>query len=136
MDNKQLFAGFHNEEQWNEALHDQNNHLQETYGIEPFEIKEAEVPSMNEQALEAMTFMNEIADCLKSGVKHHDSRVRTLICNHLAFMKEHGHSISAEDYVVQTRFFLSDDFHLAMLEGKQTGLAYYLAAAAEAYIES
>ncbi|MOA70124.1 hypothetical protein D3C78_1987700 [compost metagenome] len=48
-------------------------------------------------------------------------------------MNKHGHNISAKDFAAQTQFFLSDDFHLKMLESQQTGLAYYLSAAAESF---
>jgi len=48
-------------------------------------------------------------------------------------MNEHGNQITAHDFAAQTRFFLSDDFHLKMLESQQTGLAYYLSAAADSF---
>ncbi|WP_375295293.1 hypothetical protein [Paenibacillus sp.] len=88
---------------------------------------------MNEQAIEAMTFMNRMADCLRVGVKHSDGVVGDLIRCHLEFMNRQGHRTSAQDFAAQTRFFLNDDFHLKMLEGQQTGLAYYLSAAAESF---
>jgi hypothetical protein len=49
-------------------------------------------------------------------------------------MNKHGHKTSAKDFAAQTQFFLNDDFHLKMLEGQQTGLAYYLSAAAESFV--
>lgn len=136
MENKQLFAGFSNEEQWNEALREQNQHLQETYGMEPNKVAEADVTAMNEQASEAITFMNEMADSLRAGLKQNDKKVQDRIQNHLAFLNKHSHNISAKDFAAQTKFFLQDDFHLSMLEAQQIGLAYYLAAAAEAYKEA
>ncbi|WP_178025485.1 hypothetical protein [uncultured Paenibacillus sp.] len=48
-------------------------------------------------------------------------------------MTKHGHPADLADFAAQARFFLSDDFHRTLLEGQQTGLAYYLLAAAEAY---
>jgi len=77
--------------------------------------------------------MKDMASSLQAGIKHGDERVSNLIRAHLAFMDTHGHPASAEDFAAQARFFLSDDFHLQMLESQQIGLAYYLAAAAEAY---
>jgi Predicted transcriptional regulators len=133
MDNKQLFAGFDNEKEWNEALQEQNEHLQETYCMEPMQVKEADVPEMNEQAAEAMAFMNAMAASLSAGIRHHDKKVNELISEHLDFLNKHNHTVSAEDFAAQTTFFLQDEFHLSMLEAQQTGLAYYLAAAAEAY---
>ncbi|MUG43515.1 hypothetical protein GNP95_00590 [Paenibacillus woosongensis] len=49
-------------------------------------------------------------------------------------MNRYGHAVSAQDFAAQTRYFLTDSFHLQMLEGQQTGLAYYLSAAAESYV--
>lgn len=89
--------------------------------------------SLNEQAREAMEFTEKLADALRSGVSHREEEVRQNIGRHLDFMKKHGHPASPDDFVAQARFFLSDDFHRTMLEGQQTGLAYYLLAAAEAY---
>lgn len=133
MDDKEMFEGFRNEEEWNKALAGQNEHLKESYGMEPMEVTSADVPELNVQAAEAMTFMNTMAGSLKEGIKHNDETVFNAISRHLAFMNEHGHQASAADFAAQTRFFLSDEFHLRMLEGRQTGLAYYLSAAAEAF---
>ncbi|OME51845.1 hypothetical protein BSK59_20240 [Paenibacillus odorifer] len=49
----------------------------------------------------------------------------------LEYMNNYGHEISAKDFAAQTRFLLSDDFHIKMLGSEQTRLAYYLSAAAE-----
>ncbi|MBO9608510.1 MAG: MerR family transcriptional regulator [Paenibacillaceae bacterium] len=133
MGSREMFAGFENEEEWNRALAGQNQYLQETYGMEPVEVVPANVPEMNEQAVEAMTFMNEIASSLRAGIKHDDAKITALIGRHLAFMSRHGNQLTAEDFAAQMRFFLSDDFHLHMLESQQIGLAYYLSAAAASY---
>ncbi|QJD88026.1 MerR family transcriptional regulator [Cohnella herbarum] len=133
MDNKEMFKGFENEEEWNKALTEQNQYLKETYGMESHEVAPTDVKELNEQAVEAMTFMNEMASSLREGLKHNDEKTRNLIRCHLEFMNKHGHKASVEDFVAQTRFFLSDDFHLKMLESQQTGLAYYLSAAAESF---
>ncbi|MFD1955552.1 MerR family transcriptional regulator [Paenibacillus thailandensis] len=133
MDPKEMFRGFENAEEWNEALARQNQYLKETYGVEPVVVTPGDVQELNEQAVEAMTFMNEMARALREGLKHIDETIVELIRSHLEFMNKHGHKVSAEDFAAQTRFFLTDDFHLKMLEDQQTGLAYYLAAAAEAF---
>ncbi|NIK68990.1 MerR family transcriptional regulator [Paenibacillus sp. BK720] len=133
MENNQLFAGFANERQWNEALEEQSKYLEETYGMEPLKVQEADVQTMNEQAAEAVTFMSNMAESLRAGLKHNEAKIADYIKNHLDFLNRHGHKLSALDFASQTKFFLQDDFHLSMLEAQQTGLAYYLAAAAEAY---
>jgi len=133
MDNMEMFKGFENEEKWNIALAEQNQYLKETYGVEPFEVVPTDVQVMNEQAVEAVTFMNNMASSLREGTKHNEERINNLIRNHLGFMNEHGNKITADDFAAQARFFLSDDFHLKMLESQQTGLAYYLSAAAESF---
>ncbi|QJD85956.1 MerR family transcriptional regulator [Cohnella herbarum] len=133
MDNQEMFKGFENEEDWKRALTDQNQYLQETYGMEALEVAPTDVLELNEQAVEAMTFMNNMASSLREGIKHNDEKIGNWIGNHLEFMNGHGNPISANDFAAQTRFFLSDDFHLKMLEGQQTGLAYYLSAAAESF---
>ncbi|QTH43228.1 MerR family transcriptional regulator [Cohnella sp. LGH] len=133
MDSMEMFKGFQNEEEWNEALAEQNQHLQITYGMESLEVAPTDVQKLNEQAVEAMTFMNNMAGSLRDGIKHNDERIDNLLRNHLEFMNEHGNQITAHDFAAQTRFFLSDDFHLKMLESQQTGLAYYLSAAADSF---
>ncbi|RAV10933.1 MerR family transcriptional regulator [Paenibacillus contaminans] len=133
MDDKELFKGFESEEERKEALQEQNEHLKETYDLDLLESAQINIPSMNEMAAEAASFMAGMASALRSGFKHNDENVLQLLYNHLEFLNRHGHSISAADFASQTRFFLGDDFHLRMLEGQQTGLAYYLAAAAESY---
>jgi len=133
MDNMEMFKGFENEETWNKALAEQNQYLKETYGMEAFEVLPTDVQEINEQAAEALTFMNNMASSLREGIMHNDERIESLIRNHLGFMNEQGNKITANDFAAQTRFFLGDDFHLKMLESQQTGLAYYLSAAAESF---
>jgi DNA-binding transcriptional MerR regulator len=133
MDNIELFKGFESEREWEEALTEQNQYLKESYGMDSLEVVPENVQDMNEQAVEGITFMNNIASSLREGVKHNDKEIENLIRYHLEFMNKHGHNISAKDFAAQTQFFLSDDFHLKMLESQQTGLAYYLSAAAKSF---
>lgn len=133
MEDKELFKGFEREEDWKAALQEQNEYLKETYDYELLDSAPVEPQHMNEIALEGAAFMTSMADGLRTGRKHNDMEVAALIARHLEFLKEHGHQISAEDFAAQNRFFLSDDFHLRMLEGQQTGLAYYLSASADAF---
>ncbi|MEC0260042.1 MerR family transcriptional regulator [Paenibacillus lautus] len=133
MEPQDLFKGFESEEEWKDALTEQNQHLKERYDVDLLEGEPVDVSSMNEQAREAAAFMAGMANALKTGIKHDDVRVRDSIRDHLRFMNEQGHSFTAADFADQSRFFLSDDFHLRMLEEQQTGLAYYLHTAAEVY---
>ncbi|GEB30723.1 MerR family transcriptional regulator [Brevibacillus parabrevis] len=133
MDNQAMFQGFSSEEEWRAALQEQSEHLQETYGYDLAQEASIDVAKMNEQAQEAERFMAQMAAALRDGVKHTDAKLHQLIGEHLRFMHEHGHSLTPYEFAGQTRFFLQDDFHLQMLEGQQTGLAYFLAIAAEAY---
>jgi DNA-binding transcriptional MerR regulator len=136
MDTKELFKGFENEEAWNHALTEQNQYLKDSYGMDPLEVGAEDIQEMNEQAVEAMTFMTAMASSLRSGIKHSDEHIRNLIRCHLDFMNKQGHVLSVQDFAAQTQFFLHDDFHLKMLEDQQTGLAYYLSAAAAALASS
>lgn len=133
MEPKEMFRGFDSEEEWKEALTEHNQHLKEQYDMDMLDSESVDVPSMNEQAREAAAFMAGMANALKTGIRHDDERVRDSIREHLQFMNEQGHAFTAADFAGQTRFFLSDDFHRHMLEEQQTGLAYYLHTAAEAY---
>ncbi|GAA0843401.1 MerR family transcriptional regulator [Bifidobacterium pullorum subsp. gallinarum] len=135
MEPQDLFNGFGSAEEWEDALAEQNQHLKEQYDVDLLEGEPVDVSSMNEQAREAAAFMSAIANALITGIKHDDERVQLSIRNHLQFMNEQGHTFSAADFAGQTKFFLRDEFHLRMLEEQQTGMAYYLHAAAEAYAE-
>lgn len=132
MNSQDLFKGFESEDAWKEALSEQNEHLKEAYNVDLIGDAPVNVQEMNEQAAEAAAFMKAIAQSLREGLKHNDESIRQLLRNHLIFMNEHGHQITTIEFAAQTRFFLQDDFHLRMLEEQQTGLAYYLAAAADA----
>jgi len=133
MSKEELFKGFERAEQWEEALEEQNQYLKQEYEFGLLEAGMLDVEEMNEQAAEAAAFMKDMAAALRTGQKHDHGQTAELIRSHLAFLNAHGHQVCAADFVLQTRFFLSDDFHLRMLEDQQTGLAYYLAAAAEAF---
>lgn len=132
MEEKALFTGLASSEEWKVALKEQQTHLQDSYNYE-LDTDSIDPQHMNETASEAAAFMTAMADALRAGVKSSDDAVADLIRSHLKFLNIQGHPITAEDFKLQNRFFLSDDFHLQMLEGQQTGLAYYLAAAADAY---
>jgi len=133
MDPQDMFAGFESAQEWREALEEQNDYLKNRYDVDIIGDNPIDVTAMNEQAKEAMLFMKGISEALRNGLKQNDEQVRQLIRSHLDFLNEHGHQTSAADFALQARFFLQDDFHLRMLEDQQTGLAYYLSAAAESF---
>ncbi|WP_151736217.1 MerR family transcriptional regulator ['Paenibacillus yunnanensis' Narsing Rao et al. 2020] len=130
---EELFRGLDSEEAWREALQPQKEHLREIYQYELSGPTADEVPRLNEAAREAAGFMEAMAGLLREGVSHASDAVSGLLREHLAFLNDHGHSVTPEDFAAQNRFFLGDEFHRNMLESQQTGLAYFLAAAADAY---
>ncbi|GKU83052.1 MerR family transcriptional regulator [Niallia sp. NCCP-28] len=130
MDKHLLFKGFNTEEEWQTALEEQKNHLQKEYQVE-FDTQTIEVEKMNQLAIEAKNYLNTMAASLRNGVKYNDPIVQKQVQNHLDFLNKHGHALSKEDYIQQTKFFLQDDFHRNMLESQQIGLAYYLVAVAK-----
>jgi DNA-binding transcriptional MerR regulator len=134
MDHKEMFMGFGSEDEWKEALSGQEAHLKETYGFDLLQDgKKIDVEKLNADAEEAARFMNGMAGCLREGERHDGSRVAGLIKKRLVHDKAQGRPASPADFAAQARFFLQDDFHRGMLESQQTGLAYYMWAAAEAY---
>jgi DNA-binding transcriptional MerR regulator len=133
MDAASLFIGFSTEQEWLEALAEQNQHLKESYGVDLFANGPIDPQKMNAQAAEAKRFTEGMAASLRTGVRMDAPSVRKMIRDHLDFLNQSGHATTAEDFKAQARFFLDDDFHRSMLESQQTGLAYYLLAAAESY---
>lgn len=135
MEKSDMFKGFKSENEWKEALQEQNNHLVENYGYDLIEEQtiDVDLDLLNESAIESQQFMANMADALKNGITHDDKEVHSLINNHLRFLNEHHHNVEAEDFVTQTKFFLTDEFHRKMIEANQTGLSYFLYVAAESY---
>lgn len=130
MDNKLMFKGFETEEDWKNSLAEQNMHLKEKYDFE-LDTASVNVDEMNKMAIEAKNYLDGMAEFLRNRVKHDDPNVQTFVKNHLRFLQNNGHTITEEDYLNQTKFFLQDDFHRGMLEEQQIGLAYYLVSVAE-----
>ncbi|MCE3200146.1 MerR family transcriptional regulator [Paenibacillus sonchi] len=134
MKDTEMFKGLASEQEWKAALQEQGEHLKETYDYDLLaDGAPIDVQHMNDMAAEGAAFMTAMADALRSGAKAGDISTVELIRKHLDFLGQHGHPASAADFAAQNRFFLGDDFHLSMLEGQQTGLAYYLSAAADAF---
>ncbi|WP_235775566.1 MULTISPECIES: TipAS antibiotic-recognition domain-containing protein [Paenibacillus] len=109
--------------------------MKDTYGYEP-DLSALDPGEMNEAAAGAAAFMEGMARALREGMRHDDAAVKEGLKRHLAFLAHSGHAVTAAEFAAQCRFFLGDDFHLRMLEGQQVGLAYYMAAAAEAFAAS
>lgn len=133
MDISAMFKGFESEEEWRDALAEQNEHLKETYNYDMLEANPIQAQSMNEMAAEAEAFIQNMAYALENLRKADDENVTMLIRSHIEFLNRHGHQLSAADFASQARFFLEDDFHRAMLESRHIGLAYYLCFAAESF---
>ncbi|MBK1813253.1 MerR family transcriptional regulator [Clostridium sp. YIM B02505] len=135
MNTTDMFKGF-NKDQWEDALSEQSEYIKDKYGYDIPEVQEADVPNMNEQALEAQHFIRYMGDALKSGLRANDEKVQELLENHIQFLTRHGHNIDAKALAAQSKFFLEDDFHRGMLEGQQVGLSYYLCIATDIYAAS
>jgi DNA-binding transcriptional MerR regulator len=132
MSHENLFEGFKDETEWNAALAEHNQHLQTAYNTELPPVTNA--AAMNDLARQAQTFQLYMAKALRDGRPAGDEEVKANIRDHLTFLQDHGHATSPAGFVTQTQFFIEDDFHRAMLENIQTGLSYYLCAAARAYM--
>lgn len=136
---ERLFAGFGTAEEWEAALSEQNRYLKESYGVELPGAADIDPARMNRQAEEAARFMHEMARGLREGTPHDDQRTHARIDLHLKARQGKagdGQQTGPNEFAAQARFFLQDDFHRGMLESMQTGLAYYLCLAAEAYAAS
>lgn len=131
----EMFQGFQSEEEWKSALSEQGEYLKKTYDYDLFEASPIQAQEMNESAMEAISFMNGMADALRKSLKVDSDEVRTRVREHIAFLSAHGHDVNDASFAAQTRFFLADDFHRGMLESQQIGLAYYLCLAAESYLQ-
>ncbi|WP_029098744.1 MerR family transcriptional regulator [Brevibacillus thermoruber] len=133
MEKTKMFKGFEDENEWKEALGEQNQYLKEKYGVDILKNQTIDVQAMNEKAMDAQRFLQGMANALKTGLRYDDRRVWRLIRRHLDDLQRHGHAISPANFAAQARFFLDDEFHRQMLESLQNGLAYYLCIAAESF---
>lgn len=130
MSKEKMFKGL-NKKEWEDAITDQNEHLQEKYGYE-INTNEINIDVMNEKASEAAEFMSFMAASLKNSVSVNDNSVSEAIEKHIKFIQQ-DMSIDPDGFAVQTKFLMSDDFHRQMMEGQLTGLSYYICFAAENY---
>lgn len=132
MNKSEMFKGL-NKEEWENALSEQNKYLKDKYGHDILENQDINIEELNEKAAEGQQFLKSVSDALVNGWKITDEKLQKILEEHIAFLNNHGISIDAKTFAMQSRFFLEDDFHRNMLESQQIGLCYYLFAAAETY---
>ena len=120
-----MFQGFETEEEWKEALKDQNDYLKKEYDVD-LTNQTIDVESMNESAREAKAFNDDMVDFLLEGRTAKDPKVFSRVKDHLSFLEQKGHPATPNDFLNQTEFFLEDTFHRQMLEEWQPGYSYYL----------
>ena len=130
-----MFKGFATEQEWKEALSEQNNYLKSTYDVD-ISKDTVDPEKMNQAAHEATDFMQFMATAIRDQQSHDDAEVQTAIKKHVAFLNAHGHKTLPRDYVAQTKFLMNDTFHRSIMETQQVGLSYYLVAAAEVFSKS
>ena len=127
----QLFRGL-DAEQWRAAMHEQAVYLKETYAID-LEQRQVQTQEMNAAAAEAARFQQGLAEALRAGCSHHDPRVQSLIREHVDFLRERGLADGPQNFAVQARFLIQDDFHRRVFEAVQPGLADFFLAAVGAF---
>ncbi|MFP7233208.1 MerR family transcriptional regulator [Bacillus subtilis] len=129
LDMEAMFKGFETEEEWEEALKDQNEHLKKEYDFD-LSNETIDVEAMNDSAIEAQSFNEDMVRLLQEGLSPNDATVLNRVKEHLSFLRKKGHPSSPQDFLNQTEFFIVDEFHRNMLEQLQTGYAYFLNKAA------
>ena len=128
MSTQKMFTGL-NKDEWENALQDQKQHLQKEYDYSMI-TDNIDPNKLNAKAEEASRFLSFMSESLQKGLSAQDERVLSAIKEHIAFLNR-DRETNAKSFALQTKFFLSDDFHRNMLENQQVGLSYYLAIAAE-----
>lgn len=129
-----MFKGFKTQEEWKKALDEQDKHLKDNYDFKLSD-NNIDVNELNESAMEAIAFNNDMIKFLRDNVSADDKKVLEIVNKHLEFLKEKGNLSKPEDFMNQTEFFIQDDFHRNMLESQQTGLSYYLNRVAKSYLQ-
>jgi DNA-binding transcriptional MerR regulator len=132
METKQMFNGL-NKQEWEAALSEQNEYLKKEYGYDMLTSGEIEPEKLNEQSDEVTHFMTFMADSLRKGRKANDDAVKEAIERHITFVNEKVYPTTAQSFVDEAEFFLTDDFHRSVFENHQIGLAYYIFVAAKMY---
>lgn len=135
LDMDTMFRGFKTEEEWKEALQDQNEHLKAEYDFD-LSNQTIEVEVMNDSAMEAQAFNERMIRFLQEGGSVNDPKVFDQVKKHLFFLEKTGHPSTPQDFLNQTEFFIADDFHRNMLEQWQVGYSYYLNKVAANYLRN
>ncbi|GIP31928.1 MerR family transcriptional regulator [Paenibacillus sp. J2TS4] len=135
IDMETMFEGFKTEKEWREALKDHNEHLKNEYEFD-LSNQTMDVESMNDSAMEAQSFNEDMIRFLQEGFSANDPKVLERIKEHLTFLEKKGHPSTPQDFLNQTEFFIVDDFHRNMLEQWQVGYTYFLNKAAANYLKN
>lgn len=135
LDIKEMFKGFKNEKEWIEALDEQNEHLKNTYDYD-LSNQTIDVNSMNESAMEAKSFNEDMIRFLNEGIVANDSKVMDRVRKHLCALEKQCLPSTPQDFVNLTEFYISDDFHRNMLEEWQIGYAYFLNKVSIKYLDN
>ncbi|MEZ0118038.1 UNVERIFIED_ORG: hypothetical protein ABRZ91_001995 [Heyndrickxia coagulans] len=93
-----------------------------------------DIESMNDSAMEAISFNEDMIRFLHEGFSPNDSKVLNRVKKHLSFLEKKDHPSTPQDFLNQTEFFIVDDFHRNMLEQWQVGYAYFLNKVAACYM--
>jgi|SRR5690625_730957 len=135
LDMETMFKGFETEEEWQEALKDQKEHLKKEYDFD-LSNQTIHVESLNDSAMEAQSFNEDMIRFLQEGFSVNDPKVLERVKEHLSFLKKKGHPSTPQDFLNQTELFIVDDFHRNMLEEWQVGYTYFLNKVAANYLEN
>lgn len=135
MSKEKIFTGL-NKQEWEEALSEQNEYLKKEYGYDMLSENGIKPDELNEHSGQATKFMMFMADSLKNGVRPDDTGIKEAIKKHIAYVNEKIYPTNAKSFLEEAEFFLTDDFHRNMYENIQTGLSYYIFAAAKMFAQN
>lgn len=135
LDMTSMFKGFKTEEEWQDALKDQNEHLKKEYDFD-LTNQTIEVEPMNDLAIEAKSFNEDMIKFLQEGIAANDPKVFERVNEHLSFLEKGGYPSTPQDFLNKTDLFISDDFHRNMFEQWQVGYIYYLNNIASNYLSN
>lgn len=134
MDKEKIFAGL-NKQGWEAALSEQNDYLKAEYNYDMLAEGEIEPDRLNAQSDQVTRFLTFMADALREGIPAHGEAVTTALEKHIAYVNEAIYPTTAQSFLEEAEFFLGDDFHRNMYETIQTGLSYYIFAAAKMHAQ-
>ncbi|MCM3042403.1 hypothetical protein M3201_22365 [Paenibacillus motobuensis] len=100
VDMENMFKGFETEEEWKEAVKDQNEHLKQEYGFD-LSYQTVNVESMNDSAMEAQSFNEDMIRYLREGFPANDPCKRAFI-----HFRKNGSSFHIARFSKSNRVFL------------------------------